>query len=118
MGSFKCFTNEQPFGSVDSGSAVRLVSITLDLMFEHENLLQGAHVVTDIRPLFSEDATRVEGSVVSHTLRLRYVSTEGDHTISIAMDESDIHELARQCKRALLKAQTARSLMMDKAEVP
>jgi hypothetical protein len=97
--------------------AVRLVSITLDLMYEHENLLQSARVVTDIRPVFSEDASSIEGSVVSHTLRLRYDSTEGDHSISIAMDEADIRELERQCKRALLKAQTSRTLMTDKAEV-
>jgi len=97
--------------------AVRLVSITLDLMYEHENLLQSARVVTDIRPVFSDDANSIEGSVVSHTLRLRYDSTEGDHSISIAMDEADIRELERQCKRALLKARTAAALMRGKAEI-
>ena len=93
-------------------------STTLDLMYEYENLLQSARVVTDIRPVFSQDATWIEGSVVSHTLRLRYDSTEGDHSISIAVDESDIRELERQCRRALLKAQTARTLMVEQAKVP
>ena len=108
---------ESAFKHLLTAPAVRLVSITLDLMYEYENLLQGVRVITDIRPVFSEDASHIEGSVVSHTLRLRYDSTEGDHSISIAMDESDIRELERQCKRALLKAQTARCLMVDKAEV-
>jgi hypothetical protein len=97
---------------------VRLVSTTLDLMYEYENLLQSARVVTDIRPVFSENASRIDGSVVSHTLRIRYDSTEGDHSISIAMDESDMRELEKQCKRALLKAQTARILMAEQANVP
>jgi len=109
---------EPAFKQLLTSPAVRLVSITLDLMYEHENLLQSVRVVTDIRPVYTEDADRIEGSVVSHTLRLRYDSTEGDHSISIAMDEADIRELERQCKRALLKAQTARALMTDKAEVP
>ena len=109
---------ELAFKHLLTAPVVRLVSITLDLMYEHENLLQSVRVVTDIRPVFTEEADRIEGSVVSHTLRLRYDSTEGDHSISIAMDEADIRELERQCKRALLKAQTARVLMADKAEVP
>lgn len=108
---------EPAFKMLLASPAVRSVSIALDLMYEHENLLQGARVVTDIRPVFSVDADRVEGTVISHTLRLRYDSTEGDHSISIAMDESDIRELKRQCERALLKAQTARLLMTDKAQV-
>ncbi len=109
---------EAAFKQLLTAPAVRLVSITLDLMYEHENLLQSVRVVTDIRPVFNEDGDRIDGSVVSHTLRLRYDSTEGDHSISIAMDEADIRELERQCKRALLKAQTARVLMAEKAEVP
>jgi hypothetical protein len=109
---------EPAFKDLLASPAVRQVSIALDLMYEHENLLQSARVVTDIRPVFSEDAGCIDGSVVSHTLRLRYDSTEGDHSISIAMDEADIRELERQCKRALLKAQTARILMTDKANVP
>jgi hypothetical protein len=109
---------EAAFKQLLTVPVVRLVSIALDLMYEHENLLQSVRVITDIRPVFSEDADLIEGSVVSHTLRLRYDSTEGDHSISIAMDEADIRELERQCKRALLKAQTAKVLMTDKAEVP
>jgi hypothetical protein len=109
---------ESAFKQLLTEPTVRRVSIALDLMYEHENLLQSARVVTDIRPVFSEDANCIDGSVVSHTLRLRYDSTEGDHSISIAMDEADIRELKRQCERALLKAQTARTLMADKAELP
>lgn len=109
---------EPAFKRLLMSPTVRLVSITLDLMYEYENLLQRVRVVTDIRPVFSEDATQIEGSVVSHMLRLRFDSTEGDRSISIAMDESDIRELQRQCERALLKARTAQSLMVDKAQLP
>jgi hypothetical protein len=109
---------EPSFKELLVAPVVRLVSATLDLMYEYQNLLQSARVITDIRPVFSEDAARIEGSVVSHTLRIRYDSTEGDHSISIAMDESDIRELQKQCQRALLKAQTARSLMVQQANVP
>ncbi len=109
---------EPSFKQLLLSPVVRLVSTTLDLMYEYANLLQNTRIVTDIRPVFSEDADHIEGSVVSHTLRLRYDSTEGDHSISIAIDEDDIRELERQCKRALIKAQTARVLMEQKGMVP
>ena len=98
--------------------AVRVVASILDLTYEYENLLQVARVITDVRPVFSDDAKNVEAAVVSHTLRIRYDSTEGNHSISIAMDENDIRDLENQCKRAIQKAQTARGLMADQAKVP
>ncbi|HWL08245.1 MAG TPA: hypothetical protein VNQ76_07570 [Planctomicrobium sp.] len=109
---------ESAFKQLLTAPIVRVVSSALDLMYEHENLLQSIRVITDIRPVFAKDAESIEGSVVTHTLRIRYDSREGDHSISIAMDEADIRELERQCKRALLKAQTAYDLMTTKAEIP
>lgn len=109
---------EPSFRKLLVSSVVRLVSKALDVTYEHENLLQSARVVTDIRPIFNDDATQIDGAVVSHTIRLRYDNTSGDHSISVALDESDIRELEKQCKRALLKAQTSRSLMADQARVP
>lgn len=109
---------EAAFKKLLTSEAVRLVGIALELTYEHENLLLSTRVVTDIRPIFSLNASKVEGAVVSHTLRIRYDSSEGDHSISLAMDERDIRELERQCNRALTKSQTARALMEDKAQVP
>jgi len=109
---------EPAFKKLLMSPVLHLVSTALDLMYEYANLLQNLRIVTDIRPVFSTDASRIEGSVVSHTLRLRYDSTEGDHSLSIAMDEGDTRELERQCKRAITKAQTAKSLMVEQAKIP
>ena len=98
--------------------AVRLVATAIDLSYEYANLLSGARIITDIRPIFSDDAGKIEGAVVSHTLRLRFDNVEGDHELSIAMDKSDIEKLARQCERALRKAHTAHDLMVNTATVP
>ena len=97
---------------------VRLAAAAIDLSYEYTNLWMGARILTDIRPIFSQDATAVEGSVVSHAFRLRYSSVEGRHELNVAMDESDILHLAEQCERALQKAKTARALMIDKAKIP
>jgi hypothetical protein len=109
----------EPFlGELLQMPAVRLVATALDLSYEYQNLLQGARIVTDIRPVFNADADGIEGAVVSHTLRIRYDNTEGDHSLSIAMDINDIRELERQCKRALKKAETAQALMRERTNIP
>jgi hypothetical protein len=108
---------EQDFQALISSPAVRRVSVTLELTYEYENLLQSARIVTDIRPMFNEDVSAIEGAVISHTLRVRYDSAEGDHSLSLAMDQNDIKDLQRQCERALQKATAAQRLMTENAKV-
>lgn len=97
---------------------VRLVTTAIDLSYEHANLLLNARILTDIRPIYSLDATVIEGAVVSHTLRLRYESINGAQELTISLDEADVSQMAEQCERAQIKSLTARELMQSKAEVP
>ena len=109
---------EEAFGELLSLPILRLAASAIDLSYEYTNLWGGARILTDIRPIFNDEATSVDGAVVSHTFRLRFESLHGRHELNIAMDESDIHELAYQCDRALRKAHIARDLMRDRAKVP
>ena len=86
---------------------VRMVSSALDLSYDYANLLQTIRVITDIRPIFSESADSIDGAVVTYTLRLKYDSRDGDHSLSIAVDTADIRRLLDQCVRALKKAEVA-----------
>jgi hypothetical protein len=97
---------------------VRLSAKALDLSYEHSELLQRARILTDIRPVFNDDASEVRGTVISHTLLLRYDDIEGDHVLSLALDEGDIRSLIQQCERALKKSQTARTHLEAKAGIP
>ncbi len=90
-----------------------MASTAIELSYDYANLLRRTKILTDIRPLFNESADEIEAAVVSYTLRLRYDSADGEHELSIALDESDIKTLAAQCERALMKSATARSLMTD-----
>lgn len=90
--------------------AVRTVSKATDLAYDHANLFQGVRIVTDIRPVFNDlddDRLAIDGAVVSYTLRLHFDNREGDHSLSIALDEADILVLQDQCERALRKAKIA-----------
>jgi hypothetical protein len=97
---------------------LHLVIRAVDLSYEYTNLWGNARIITDIRPIFTDDASTIDGAVVSHACRLQFLCADGQHELNIAMDESDVRDLAEQCDRALRKAETARHLMNDIAGVP
>jgi len=93
------------------------VAKALDLSYDFAHLIQEARIMSDIRPIFDREATRLEAAVVSFTLRLRYDSINGNHGISIAMNNADIESLRDECDRALRKARVASDAMNDKAQI-
>lgn len=97
-----------------SSSTLWSVVKALDLSYDYSNLLQTANILTDIRPVFNDDASMIKGSVVSYTLRIYYSTLAGDReSLSIALDEKDVMKLRGLCDRALRKAQTAKKFMQD-----
>lgn len=91
--------------------SVRLATTAIELAYDYANLLRRTKILTDIRPLYDEAGDHIEGAVVSYTLRLRYDSADGEHELSIALDDEDIKRLAVQCNRAIHKARAAAALM-------
>lgn len=85
-----------------------------DLSYDYTNLFQTAKVLTDIRPVFNEKGSSIEGAVIAYTLRLYFDSLEGKKNLSIALDESDVRHLLQTCERALKKAKTAKRFMQNK----
>ena len=84
---------------------------SLDLSYDYTNLLQNVKIITDIRPVFSEDAKTIQGSIVSYTLRLYYNSLQRGNSLSIALDKDDIKRLLEMCERALKKGESAKEFM-------
>lgn len=98
---------EDPFRKLISSSKVETTAKVLDLSYDYANLLQTTRIVTDIRPVFDNEVTRIDGAVVSFTLRLNYDNIEGSHSLSIAMNQADVDALRQQCERALKKSSLA-----------
>jgi len=102
---------EPAFRRLISSSRVATTAKVLDLSYDYANLLQTTRIVTDIRPVFDNDVTRIDGAVVSFTLPLNYDNTEGNHSLSIAVNKADVEALRQQCDRALKKSALARETM-------
>jgi hypothetical protein len=96
---------------------VRLSAKALELSYQHAHLLQRSQIVTDIRPLFDQEAKEIQGTIISHKLLLRYDDLEGEHLLSLAVDEKDILSLIKQCERALQKSKTVQSQLKDRAQI-
>lgn len=99
---------EPSFRDLIASPKVETTAKALDLSYDYANLLQTTRIVTDIRPVFDNEVTRIDGAVVSFTLRMNYDNLEGNHSLSIAMDQADVESLRDQCDRAIKKSTLAR----------
>lgn len=84
-----------------------------DIATEYSNVYLNAKVVTDIRPVFGIDVTRLpKAAMILHNLHLHYRSDiEGDHKdIFIALDSKDIKALKELLIRAEAKEKTLQEI--------
>lgn len=108
---------EQEFIRLFSLSELLYVTKALSLKFDYQNLHQSIKILTDIRPVYNEDGTEIIGAIASYLLRLYYQSVEGRKSLSIALDDEDVRNLLESCKRALTKADTAKRILKDRAQI-
>lgn len=80
---------------------------------EFERLFADARIMTDVRPLFSEDPKAPpRAAVLAHTLRIDFSSSSSpDGQLYFALDDSDLDGLLEQVKRAKEKSQTLKALL-------
>jgi hypothetical protein len=88
---------DHPLGTLEKG---------LYLAYEYQNVATKLQLLTDVRPVFSDDATRIERHVLSYLLRLEYHDGSHLHSLDFALDAEDIRVLRRLCERAEAKAET------------
>ncbi|HEY5741873.1 MAG TPA: hypothetical protein VIS99_04970 [Terrimicrobiaceae bacterium] len=98
--------NEDLFKEIFELPVIAASAKALQLSYEHPRLFQNARILTDLRPVFTPDASGIEGAVVSHTLLIRYNDMDGDNELSVAIDERDLDSLIQQCERAQQKTKT------------
>jgi hypothetical protein len=101
------------FGELVRSQPIRNVVKSLELTYDYANLIHSTNVITDIRPIFDDEAEVVLGSVVSFTLSLSYRNGNNEHSLNLAFDAEEIQRLLDQCGRALKKAETARRHFSD-----
>jgi hypothetical protein len=79
----------------------------LDLRAEETSLFLSGRILTDLRPLFGDDATTVpQTGIITQTLSIRYVEDGVAHTLHLSVDAEDLKRMADMVTRAITKAET------------
>ena len=81
------------------------------LQYAHEHLLRSTRVLTDLRPVFDDDADEILGGIVTHSLIVEYTEAKTRRRIHFALDTEDVLRLKLQCERAESKAATTEAVL-------
>ncbi len=76
------------------------------LLVKRPNPVQGVKILSELRPVYSEDATSVKAFVLAKTLVVDYLEGNTKKTIHLSMDMDDLRSLASEVDRAKLKRET------------
>jgi hypothetical protein len=76
------------------------------LLVNRPNPVQNVQILTELRPVYSEDATSVRAFVLAKTLVVDYFEGDTKKTIHLSMDMDDLRSLASEVDRAKLKRET------------
>lgn len=80
---------------------IDLSAKAMSVLFEQQRTFQAARILTDIRPVFSHDATEPPtAAVLIHTLRIEYLKDGESQEFFVAMDKKDIQKLRNALERA------------------
>jgi hypothetical protein len=71
-----------------------------EVMTEHEHIFCNVRMLSDIRPVFSDDLEKSYGAVIIHNLRIGYHQDQKHRDFYVALDTDDIRALKVAIERA------------------
>lgn len=95
-----------------SSSQVGGIAKATDIAYEHPATFHNARIVSDIRPVFGDDATDDPlGAVITHTLNVDYFDRKGHEALYVTLTTEELAELATVIERAQRKSASIRRLI-------
>lgn len=88
-----------------------LAKKALELPYLHSNMMTDARIITDIRPVFTDEGDEIVRATIGHLLVINYLDQEKNEKgrAFFVLDADDIQKLKHLCERAEKKAATAKS---------
>lgn len=87
------------------------------ILTDHDRLFLSAKILTDARPVFNEDGSKIEAFAIVHMLRLHVAHNQNHEDIFVALDVGDIPKLRNVLDRADQKAEAIQA-MLKSTETP
>jgi hypothetical protein len=106
---------EQGLKSILSAEdSLGITAKALDLLTDQEHGCHSVRILSDIRHIFSSDASqRPKAALVLHTLNLVYHEIGGLKEIYVALDSSDLKRLKSAIERAEIKERNLKALLKE-----
>ena len=92
-------------------SVIEVMAKARELLYDFQSLLYNTNVLTDVRNVFSSDASAVVGGIITHTLSLDYFEERRYRNLHITITKSDAEKLIKQLQRALSKAESTKQML-------
>lgn len=83
-----------------------IVNKCYQLLSNRPHPIHEMKILSELRPVYSEDATTVKAFVLAKTLVVDYAEGETKHTIHYSLDMGDLRDLSSEIDRANLKGET------------
>jgi len=102
-----------------NAASLRTSAKAATLLFDEERVFLNARIITDIRPVFGEDASSsdIPAAFIIHSLRVSYRG-EGGEDFFIGLSTKDLEEFKKVIERALIKANTLNQLLPKLTKEP
>jgi hypothetical protein len=92
-------------------TSIGVTSKALDVMREHAHVFQDARIVSDLRPLFKEDAAEPPAAaLIVHTLKIGYKERGEGKSFYVALDSDALLELKSVIERAQKKTESLKRI--------
>lgn len=95
------------------GNSLGISSKAIDVMSEHDRVLCGMRVLTDVRAVFGKPSEKPAAACIIHTLKLTFHQNGQHKDFFVAMDASDLRQLKSALERAEQKAQSLQALLKE-----
>jgi hypothetical protein len=92
-----------------SDHVLELNTKIISVLTDHNNVFLSAAILSDMRPVFNEDASAIEAMTIVHNLRIHFEHDLEHKDVYIALDTLDLHTLESVIARAKNKAALLKS---------
>lgn len=104
-----------------AADSITVAAKALELSYEHEHLFDNVKIITDVRPVFDNEKTKILGGIVIQTMTIHFSaqdSASNFSSITIGLEAADIRALQQACGDALRKAEAAKELIKQRCGIP
>jgi len=99
--------------ALSSDSSLALDAKAGELLLEQSNIFCSTRIITDIRPVFNDSATNLQGFVTFHTLSIAFHNEGTQREIRFALDSNDLCDLKNQIIRAETKEDSLNTALSE-----